>query len=100
MYGLSPAIGIAGAVSLLMLVVKVRNWHLLAITALFAQTALIFLSHPVLLSVFEMHGINVFPEIKERMLYASVAKGVISAIFTMFMSWYLISRGKRVFGNP
>lgn len=97
MYGLAPAVAVGGLAALGMLLAGHKRWHVVAIGALLSKTVLIFASHPVMLSVYEIHSVELFPEFKQRMLYASIGKGVLSSLFTIPMSWYLFSSGGDLF---
>jgi hypothetical protein len=100
MYGLAPAVALSGIVALGMLLARHKRWRIVAVSALLSKTALLFAAHPVLVSVYEIHNVELLPEFKERMLYASIGKGVLSSIFTIPMSWYLIFRWGRLLSKP
>lgn len=96
-YGMAPLTGVVGGLALVMLFAKSRAWYLAAVSALALKMLVVVFSYPLMLAVFEAHEVMLSVEARERVLYASMAKALISSLFTIIMSTYLLLRGRWTF---
>lgn len=94
-YGIFPLIGLVGLASIVLFATKSAKWRKLAILALFSQSALLLIAHPLILSVFSDYGLATNPEMERRMLYAASGKALLSAVYSSLITWYILSRGRK-----
>jgi hypothetical protein len=93
-YGLVPALVIAGIVSQILFFTKHPKWYLVAAVTLIINAVVPLIFYPVSLSIFESHNLMLSDEFRERLLYADIGKAILSASFALVMCFYLFRRAR------